>query len=462
MFLIHLLTSMGRHPQNNSLSNCNLFIMNKIIKLAKQNTLIKVSLFCLSLLFFQSTNAQDAASGLDGKKLFKANCAACHSVGANVVVGPGLQGVNDKYSREWLTKWIKNSGALIATGDADAVAVFEEFNKVVMPPQAVNDEEIAAILDYIKNPGTDEAKKSTTGEAAPTGEDEDAPNTMLYVVLIVGIALLLAIVFALNKTGLFLKELNASKAGETYEGPQNLWESFKDLLKRNKGVVSVIVIVLFFGGLLDLIDGALTIGVHQGYKPEQPIKFSHKIHAGDDKIDCNYCHASARHSKTSGIPSLNVCMNCHKYINGESGKTFVYNGEELSMTEEIQKLYDYLDYDPTTQKYGNNPTPVKWVKIHNLPDHVFFSHAQHVTAGKQKCQTCHGPVEEMDVVEQHAPLTMGWCVECHRETKVAAEGNGYYEEMHARMTDDFKNKVLGDGVLSVEDMGGLECAKCHY
>jgi hypothetical protein len=155
-------------------------------------------------------------------------------------------------------------------------------------------------------------------------------------------------------------------------------------------------------------------------------------------------------------------MNCHKYIDGSHGKTFIYNGEEYSMEEEIQKIYKHLDYDPKTQKYGDNPTPVKWVKIHNLPDHVFFSHSQHVAAGKQKCQTCHGPVEEMDVVEQHAPLTMKWCIECHKETKVATKGNGYYEDMHSRMTDEYKEKVLGDGKLTVDEIGGWECAKCHY
>ena len=155
-------------------------------------------------------------------------------------------------------------------------------------------------------------------------------------------------------------------------------------------------------------------------------------------------------------------MNCHKAIDGSSGKTFMYNGEQYSMTEEIQKIYDYLDYDKETQTYGDNPTPVKWVKVHNLPDHVFFSHSQHVTAGEQKCQTCHGPVEEMDVVWQHETLTMKWCIECHNETAVATEGNGYYDEMHKRMSPEFKAKVMEDGAVTVKEIGGWECAKCHY
>ncbi|MCB0401475.1 MAG: c-type cytochrome [Flavobacteriales bacterium] len=432
--------------------------MNKITNLTKESTLFKVFLFCLSFLFFQFNSYSQ-----DGKKLFKANCAACHSVGANKVVGPGLQGVTEKRSAEWLHSWIKNSGEMIASGDGDAVAIFEEYGKVIMPPQPVDDAQIDAILEYINNPNDGETAAGPTppgGGDLTTAAPEDN-STMIYV-FGAAILLLVILIFTLNRTGLFLRETIAKNEGEEYKGPTTLWESLREVMRNNKGIVAAVVIVLFFGGLLDLMDGAFEIGVHQGYKPEQPIKFSHKIHAGDDKIDCNYCHSSARHSKTSGIPSLNVCMNCHKHIDGSSGKTFMYNGKQYSMTEEIQKIYDHLDYDRETQTYGDNPTPVQWVKIHNLPDHVFFSHAQHVTAGKQKCQTCHGPVEEMDVVAQDAPLTMKWCIECHNATAVATEGNGYYDEMHARMTPEFKEQVMEDGVITVKEIGGWECAKCHY
>jgi len=428
--------------------------MNKITNLTKANTLFRVSLFCISFLFFQLNSYSQ-----DGKKLFKANCAACHSVGSNKVVGPGLQGVADRHDREWLEKWIKNSGELIASGDGDAKAIFAEYNKSIMPPQAVSTEDIDAILAYIADPGDGEVAAVESEDSGEVVEEDN--STMMYLFIGV-IVLLLILVITLNKTGVFVKEVIAKDAGEIYEGPTTLYGGLKKLMSDNKGIVAAIVIVLFFGGLLDMVDGAFQIGVHEGYKPEQPIKFSHKIHAGDDKIDCNYCHSSARHSKTSGIPSLNVCMNCHKAIDGSNGKTFMYNGQSYSMTEEIQKIYDHLDYDKETQTYGDHPTPVKWIKIHNLPDHVYFSHQQHVTAGQQKCQTCHGPVEEMDVVEQHAQLTMKWCIECHKETAVATEENGYYDEMHKRMTPEFKEKVLNDGVLTVDEIGGWECAKCHY
>jgi mono/diheme cytochrome c family protein len=432
--------------------------MNKITNLAKGRTLIKATLFCLSFLFLQINSYSQ-----DGKKLFKANCAACHSVGSNKVVGPGLAGISEKYDREWLGKWIKNSGELIASGDADAKAIFEEYDKVAMPPQPVDDAQIDAILEYIANPSDGEA--APAGEVAASGEGVvgvEKGNSKMKYIFLAAILLLIILIFTLNRTGLFLREAVAKNDGKEYDGPTNLKGSFRELMRKNQGIVAAVIIVLFFGGLLDLMDGAFSIGVHQGYKPEQPIKFSHKIHAGDDKIDCNYCHSSARHSKTSGIPSLNVCMNCHKAIDGSSGKTFMYDGKQYSMTEEIQKIYDYLDYDKDSQTYGDNPTPVKWVKIHNLPDHVFFSHSQHVTVGEQKCQTCHGPVEEMEVVEQHAPLTMKWCIECHKETSVAIDGNGYYDELHKRMTPEYKEKIMEDGVLTVKENGGWECAKCHY
>lgn len=395
---------------------------------------------------------------LEGQKLFKNNCKACHSIGTDKVVGPGLQGISDRRSFEWIVKWTQNSAELIASGDPDANAIFEEFNKVPMPAQPVSEDDIKAILAYIANPPVD--KKATTEEVVVTTEKEEDSMVTFIVLAVICVALLIVILM-LNKTRVMVAKANAEKEGVEYTGPVSLMAAFKHTLSNNKGYVAAVVVILVFAGLVDLMGSAATIGVHQGYKPEQPIKFSHKIHAGDDKIDCNYCHSSARHSKTSGIPSLNLCMNCHVYING-GDKTFLYNGEEYPMAEEIQKIYKHLDYDPKTGKYGDNPTPVKWIKVHNLPDHAFFSHQQHVTVGNQQCQTCHGPVEEMDVVEQHSKLTMGWCIECHKTTGVSTKDNGYYDEMHKRMPEHFRNKVLEDGKLTVDEIGGMECAKCHY
>lgn len=395
-----------------------------------------------------------------GEKVFKANCAACHSIGDNKIVGPGLKGINDKRKFEWLVKWIQNSPELIASGDADAKAIFEEFNKSPMPPQPVSEADIKAILAYIQNPPSD--KKEAAAEEVAVSETSSTDSKSVMITLGVIIVILAGLVLLLNKARVSIAKAAADKEGVAYSGPVSFADACKYTISKNSGLVALVVIVLFFGGLVKVMNNANTIGVHTGYKPEQPIKFSHKVHAGDNKIDCNYCHSSARHSKTSGIPSLNVCMNCHKYVDGSSGKTFTYNGQEYSMVDEIKKIYSALDYDPSSQKFGDNPQPVKWIKVHNLPDHVFYSHQQHVTVGGQKCQTCHGPVEEMDVVEQYSPLTMKWCIECHKTTGVMKDGNGYYEEMHARMTDKYKEKWLGDGKLTVEEIGGWECAKCHY
>ena len=127
-----------------------------------------------------------------------------------------------------------------------------------------------------------------------------------------------------------------------------------------------------------------------GYKPTQPIPFSHKLHAGDKKIPCQYCHSAARRSGTAGIPPLNTCMGCHRLV-----------------------ATDRPNIKTVTEHYKSND-PIRWVKVHDLPDFVRFSHKIHVNAGLD-CQGCHGKVESMDVVEQVAPLQMGWCVGCHKD-----------------------------------------------
>ena len=295
--------------------------------------LLKATLFSLSFLFFQLFIYSQEKT-LDGFKIFKVNCAACHSVGSNKVVGPGLQGITEKRTREWLGKWIANSGEFIASGDADAQAIFAEFNSIPMPPQAVSPEEIDAILEYIKNPT---AGEPVVADAAPTDQTNvvvEPDNSILLYVLGVLFLLLLILVIVLVRLKIATQKSLAKDEGKVYNGPDSVIGDIKAIIKKNPKLMVVFIIIFIFGGLVSLMDGAFQIGVHQGYKPEQPIKFSHQIHAGLDKIDCNYCHSSARHSKTSGIPSLNVCMNCHKAIDGSNGKTFMYNGTEYSMTEE--------------------------------------------------------------------------------------------------------------------------------
>jgi hypothetical protein len=206
--------------------------------------------------------------------------------------------------------------------------------------------------------------------------------------------------------------------------------------------------------------GALmSVGVDQGYAPVQPIPYSHRIHAGTSQIECKYCHSSARESKHSGIPSLNVCMNCHKSIAEVAPATYQEGRDEygIDYNKEIEKLYAATGWDTEEQAFVGEPQPVRWVPNHNLPDLAYFNHAQHVTAGKIACQTCHGPVEEMEVMYQYSPLTMGWCINCHRETNVDLQGNGYYEKIHKELSE-----ARGGRQLTIADLGGLECGKCHY
>jgi hypothetical protein len=208
-----------------------------------------------------------------------------------------------------------------------------------------------------------------------------------------------------------------------------------------------LVVAVFL--LKELYLGLMGVGLEQGYQPEQPIAFSHALHAGENQIDCQYCHYGAEKGKHSNIPSVSLCMNCHMYV--QEGSKYG--------TEEIDKIYAAVGFDRETSQYidGYEQKPVKWVRIHNLPDLAYFNHAQHVNAGNIECQTCHGPVQEMEEVYQYSPLTMGWCINCHRETEVDVKDNGYYEEMHEKL-----KAKHGDGKITVEMIGGLECGKCHY
>ena len=225
-------------------------------------------------------------------------------------------------------------------------------------------------------------------------------------------------------------------------------EGRKHWVREHKKLIALLVIIAFVGGSVKGWYALAGIGISQGYQPDQPIKFSHKLHAGTNKIDCRYCHSGAEKAKNANIPSPNVCMNCHKYI--QSGP--VYGKAEIA------KIYDAIGWDPAKQAYTGIQKPIQWVRIHNLPDFAYFNHSQHVKVGKVECQTCHGPIQEMEQVAQFSPLTMGWCINCHRTTEVKMEGNGYYTKLH----DDLKKKYGAEARLTVDKIGGLECARCHY
>jgi len=390
-----------------------------------------------------------------GKKLFNANCAACHKLNKKAV-GPALRGVSQKYDKEWLYSWIKNSAAMIKAGDAQAIAIWEEYNKTAMTafPQLSN-ADIDNIIAYTDYTPPAAAAAAPTAGGAVSANTSGISNDLVLAALTLVFLLLVVMLFLVQKT--LIKIAKASGVAlEIKEKPERtpIWKAFV----QNQFLVFVSVVFLLLSSAYFAYGYLMQVGVDQGYMPVQPIHYSHKIHAGDNQIECKYCHSSARVSKHSGIPSLNVCMNCHKNIAEYNGEEDLENGYTKDFyTKEIKKLYAAVGWDEENQRYTGESKPVKWVRIHNLPDFVYFNHAQHVEVGQIECQTCHGPVEEMEIMYQYAPLTMGWCINCHRETNVKEESNEYYAKIHEELS-----KKYGVEKLTVAQMGGLECGKCHY
>lgn len=440
--------------------------LNKSLKMSRLPKLFGAFALSLSLLFNGGgVNAQDSAAAAGGgpaaatpapasgggdvekgKALFSGNCAQCHAVTDEIVVGPGLKGVRQRTPGDaWLQKWIRNSGALIASGDAYANQVFNKFQKIPMSNfPNLSDADITSILDYI-----DSASKPTT--AGPTGPapaptDSSASGNSgggspsglftfvliaLMVVMLLVLAVLLVIVNILSKA--------VQPGGAAADGTTATGVSLVDRLRTglsstvNNSVVRSVVIWLFALIVAKaVIDGTYSVGVQQGYAPKQPIQYSHKLHAGQYKIDCNYCHTGVNKGKSATIPAANICMNCHGVIKKES--------------PEIQKIYAAIEEN----------RPIEWVRVHNLPDLAYFNHAQHVNVGNVQCQTCHGEIEKMEVVEQRSSLTMGWCIDCHRKTEVNTKDNAYYDKLVALHAKETKEP------LKVANIGGLECSKCHY
>ena len=408
---------------------------------------------CILFLFSFNISAQEPDIP-KGKSLFNANCASCHKL-KKKLIGPALRGASERHEKEWLYSWIRNSASMIKSGDSDAIAIYEEYNKVAMNsfPQLSNEDidNILAYSDYIPPKPAVVSAGSSNSEITSSNSTNDIILILLSFVLIVLIILLVLI----NKTlknllvqnGLLIDEKNNKKGipiGKAFI--------------QNQFLVIVSVIILLLSSTYFAFQYMLQIGVDQGYMPIQPIHYSHKIHAGDNQIECQYCHSSAKKSKHSGIPSLNVCMNCHENIAEYNGEEDLEKGYTRDFyTNEIKKLYKAVGWDENSQSYTEDTEPVKWVRIHNLPDFVYFSHAQHVTVAGVDCQKCHGPVEEMEVLYQHSPLTMGWCLNCHKETNIKVKDNEYYTKIHEELS-----KKYGVEELTVAQMGGLECGKCHY
>ncbi|WP_026707560.1 c-type cytochrome [Flavobacterium frigidarium] len=404
-----------------------------------------------------ATEAPAAAQGADpvkGKELFNSNCAACHKLDAKAT-GPALRGVAGRHDKAWLYKWIHNSSALIKSGDAAAVKIYEEYNKSVMTafPQ-LSEGDIDNIIAYTSEEKA-AAPAAVPGQAAAgasNGDDSGVSNNIILGALALVMLMLVVMLFLVNSVLTKVAKVNGIQvAPKTPTTP--IWKAFA----KNQFLVLVTAIFLLLASAYFVYGFLMQVGVDQNYEPIQPIHYSHKIHAGDNEINCKYCHSAARVSKNAGIPSLNVCMNCHKNIAEVAETTATPEYSKAFYDEQIQKLYTAVGWDKATQSYTGKTQPVKWVRIHNLPDFVYFNHSQHVTVAGIECQTCHGPVETYEIQKQFAPLTMGWCINCHRKTEVKMEGNDYYTKIHEELS-----KKYGVDKLTAAQMGGLECGKCHY
>ncbi len=404
----------------------------------------------IALIFSISAFAQAAP---DGKALFSANCASCHNP-LKESTGPALKNIDKTLpSKQWIYDWVHNSSAMIQKGDAEAVRIYKKYAGTAMTafPQ-LSTAEIDAIFAYVN--GVQEIKK--TEDPKPGGNTED--NTWLYSIITFSL-LVLAIVLWRANVGLRSAANEKDGSGVTKEIP----------VYRNKAFIAVFFIVLFIACGYWLVNGGTEMGRQQNYQPEQPIFYSHKVHAGINQINCLYCHAGAEKSRQAMIPSPNICMNCHKqidkYTGAEEHPLVTAEGQHVDGTAEIQKLYAYAGWDPKKKDYNRNKAgeiisyPIKWAKIHNLPDHVYFNHSQHVKVGQVQCQRCHGQIQDMDEVFQFAPLSMGWCINCHRQTEVKFTDNNYYS-IFTKYHDELKSGKRSG--VTVEEIGGTECQKCHY
>lgn len=403
------------------------------------------------LIFVAFLSIAQLAKAQDGKALFNAKCASCHAIDKQLV-GPALKGVEDRWDdRKMLYEWVRNSAAVIKKGYPRAVAVYTEYNKVQMTAfPELKDQDIDAILTYINTGGGAKAAGAATTAQPTEDAGAESDSNLLYGILTLILAVIALILLQVNSN---LRKI----ADET----ENVRSAEPIPFYRNKAYIAILAIVLFLVGGYVTFQSAQGLGRSKNYQPEQPIYYSHTVHAGINQINCLYCHGGAQESKHANIPSVNVCMNCHMGINeyAKGPQLFREDGSKVDGTAEIQKLYQYAGWDPSAKKYTGKGKAIEWIRIHNLPDHVYFNHSQHVTAGKQQCQTCHGEIQKMDEVYQFTDLSMGWCINCHRESKVQFTENKFYS-IYEKFHEDLKKGNMDS--VTVEKIGGTECQKCHY
>jgi hypothetical protein len=413
----------------------------------------KPTLFLLSLFVFSVINL----SAQDGKALFMGKCASCHQV-LKPATGPALMNLEER--GKWsdhneLLKWVHNPAGYMAS-DAYTQGLKNQFGSMMQSFPDLTIKEVDAIVSYVNQTVADVNKPKGPGTTPETAKGGNQ-NAVIFGIISLILAIIALILMHVNSN---LKKMSDDVEGIHRPEPVPFY--------RNKVYIAMIAILFFIVGGYYVTKGAIGLGRQKNYQPVQPIYYSHKVHAGINQINCLYCHGSAWESKTAGVPAVNICMNCHRAITEYTKGPKLYNedGDEINGTAEIAKLYKYAGFDPAKPNSwdASKAKPVEWIKIHNLPDHVFFSHAQHVRAGKVQCQTCHGEIPAMDEVKQFSELSMGWCINCHRQTKVdfnydSTKGNKFYS-IYEKFHNDIKAGRMDS--VTVKDIGGLECQKCHY
>ena len=426
--------------------------MTSLWQNVRSSRLVVVFSLAFTILFVSNTQAQAAPP--DGKALFKTTCGSCHSASDKSGTGPGLKGVLSRIpGGDWKYEWVRNPNSKIDGGDPYIATLYPSKYKTRMQAfPALTNEQIDAILAYADK---GEATPTIVVSTDPNVPTEPESNPWFLILIVIGILIILIATLRFSK--IHLQNAVREKEGLPEEPAAPFMEASRNWVNNNKKLVALMGVLLFGWLVVKGWYAAKGVGVYaeevkpgkwEGYHPSQPINFSHKIHAGDNQIQCQYCHSTVEKSKTASIPSAMICMNCHKGIDKTANE---------GSAEEIAKIYKATGFDPATGGYTNTPVPLQWNKVHVLPDHVFFSHQQHVVVGAVACETCHGDVKAMTTVEQQRPLTMGWCVDCHRNTPLKMEGNGYYTELHEKMKEKYKGQPI-----TVAMAGGIECGRCHY
>jgi mono/diheme cytochrome c family protein len=410
-----------------------------------------------------------------GEGLFKAKCATCH-MPHKASTGPKLSGVRAKWAAggakegsiyQWVNNW-----QTAAANDPYAAEVSKVMPSAMSAFPDLKKEDIDAILDWVDAQPVPGADGGTTAQnpgnpTTPTPVEEESNSWIWFIMGVIFVVVIMAV-------GGVRRQLKIATSDDDEAEKMTYGEELRALAWKYRLQVGLVSLVVVISIIVALFQSLYSINVMEGYQPSQPIAFPHAQHAGINGIDCKYCHNTVTKSKSASIPSVNVCMNCHKQIDGE-GKPWA---------GQIKKIYAAAGWDKAGMKYTGKTNPIVWNKVHVLPEHVYFNHSQHVVVGGLDCKQCHGdmtqmtetamvqPVEELNKIEgniklSRKTLTMGWCIECHGKKDVAI-GNGknaYYDEIHRRLKKDpklYAQYLNNDGKVTVNELGGWECAKCHY